>query len=84
MNAIPQTATQKKSELFAKTSGSHRLDKYGDFGIIDNLVRSYSGTYTHDEIFDLDVLMVHNMLLLAKESAYVESGMNEAMRTANG
>jgi len=44
-------------------------------------VRTYGGTYTHDAIFDLDVVMVHNMLLLAKEMAYVESGMNEALKT---
>ena len=82
MKAIPQTAGQNKQHIFAQTAGVHRLDKYGDFAIIDNLVKSYNGTYSHDEIFDLDVVLVHNMLLLAKESAYVEAGTNEAQRSA--
>jgi len=66
--------------IFSKVAGAHRLDKFGDFAIIDSLVKSYSGAYTHDDIFDLDVLMVHNMLLLAKEQAYIESGVNEAQK----
>ena len=82
MSSIPRTATQSKMEIYSKVAGSHRLDKFGDFGIIDNLVRSYGGTYTHDDIFELDVIMVHNMLLLAKEVAYVESGTQEAQRQA--
>jgi hypothetical protein len=82
LKAIPQTPSQAKQAIFQKTAGVHRLDKYGDFAIIDNLVKSYGGTYSHDDIFELDVVLVHNMLLFAKESAYIDSGTMEAQRTA--
>lgn len=67
----------------AKASGSDRLNKYGDFGLIDDLVKSYNGAYTHDQLFDLDVIMVHNMILYAKESAYVNAATQEAHKAAN-
>lgn len=83
MQAIPQTPTQKKNEVFSKIAGSHRLEKYGDFGIIDHLVKAYGGAYTHDDIFDLDVGLVETMLLYNKDLTYVESGTNEAQRATS-
>lgn len=67
----------------AKASGSSRLDRFGDFAMIDNLVQNYSGAYTHDDIFDMDVVMVHNMILYAKECAYVQSATTINTRAAN-
>jgi hypothetical protein len=80
MEAIPQTSTQLKNQTFQKIAGSHRLEKYGDFAVIDNLVKTYQGTYNHDDIFDLDVQLVENLLMYNKELAYVESGAHEAQR----
>ncbi len=69
--------------MFSQAVGSKRLDKFGDFAVIDNLVKNYSGTYTHDDIFDMEVVFVHNMILYAKECAYIQSKIQEAQREAN-
>ena len=62
-------------------AGAKRLDKYGDFALIDNLVRIYS-IYSHDDIFNMDLIMVHNMILYNKELNYVESRKEEIQRQA--
>ena len=62
---------------FQKLAGVSRLDRYGDFALIDNLVKTYAGTYSHDDIFNLEVVMVHNLILLNKELGYVEAKMRD-------
>ena len=78
IKAIPSTPRQKQTEELYKLSGVHRLEKFGDFVIIDNLVKTYGGAYTHDNIFDMDVVLVHNMILLNKMNAYIESRKADA------
>ena len=82
LKKIPTSAIQKQSENYSKLAGAKRLDKYGEFGLIDNLVRLYNGTYNHDDIFEMDVLLVHNLILYNKELSYVESRKEEIQRQA--
>ena len=56
-----------------------RLEKYGEFNTIDTLVRTYP-QYTHDDIFDLPVVMVHNMILYNKDLDYIQSRKEEIQR----
>jgi len=56
-----------------KLAGGKRLDKYGDFAMIDNLVKTYGGTYSHDDIFNMEVVTVHNLILLNKDLGYLDS-----------
>ena len=58
---------------FHKLAGGKRLDKYGDFAMIDNLVKTYGGTYSHDDIFNMEVVTVHNLILLNKDLGYLDS-----------
>ena len=81
LKKIPSTGTQKTSENYSKMAGAKRLDKYGDFALIDNLVRIY-GIYSHDDIFDMSVVMVHNMILYNKDLNYTESRKDEIQRQA--
>ena len=62
-------------------AGAKRLDKYGDFAIIDNLVKLYPN-YSHDDIFEMSVVMVHNMILYNKDLSYIESRKEEIQRQA--
>ena len=62
---------------FQKLGGGKRLDKYGDFALIDNLVKTYNWTYSHDDIFNMEVIMVQNLILLNKELAYVDSKVRD-------
>ena len=79
---IPSSSTQRASEGYSKLAGAKRLDKYGDFGLIDNLVKLYGGVYSHDDIFNKDILFVHNAILYNKELAYIESRKEEIQRQA--
>lgn len=77
LNNIPSTPEQTKLQNYQKIAGAARIDKYGDFALIDNLVKAYNGAYDHDDIFNLEVIMVQNMILLNKEIGYVESKVRE-------
>ena len=68
---------------FSEMAGDKRLNKYGGFGLIDSLVRTYAGTYTHDEILEMEVLMVHTMLKWNKELAYITQKTSEIQRQVN-
>jgi len=51
---------------------SKRLDKYGEFYLLDQMVRMYPA-YTHEGIFRLSVREVYTMKLLTMENAYLEN-----------
>lgn len=61
-------------------AGGARLEKFGDFLVIDNLVKTYQGVYSHDDIFEMEVIMIHNMILLNNTLAYHESMKDEIKR----
>ena len=60
-----------------KMAGGERLDKFGDFALIDNLVKTYQGVYSHDDIFNLEVVLVQNMILLNKELSFMDAKIRE-------
>ena len=43
-------------------------------------MKTYAGVYSHDDIFNLEVVLVHNMILLNKELAYVDSKTREIQK----
>ena len=61
-------------------AGVNRLDRFGDFVIIDSLVKTYKGVYSHDDIFNMEIPLVHNLILLNKELSYIESNTNDIQR----
>ena len=80
LKKIPTTVSQKLNENYAKMAGVKQLDKFGDFGTIDSLVRTYQGVYNHNDIFNLDVLFVHNLILYNKQLNYTQSRQEEIQR----
>lgn len=77
--AIPMTAEQTKMNSFFEMAGSKRLEKWGDFMLIDQLCKSYP-QYKHDDIWEMEVIFVNNLILLNRESGYVNSKTQEIQR----
>jgi hypothetical protein len=77
--AVPMTAEQTKMNSFFEMAGSKRLEKWGDFMLIDQLCKSYP-QYTHDDIWEMEVIFVNNLILLNRESGYVNSKTQEIQR----
>ena len=77
--AVPMTAEQTKMNSFFEMAGSKRLEKWGDFVLIDQLCKSYP-QYTHDDIWEMEVIFVNNLILLNRESGYVNSKTQEIQR----
>ena len=80
LKKIPTSTTQKQSEAYSKMAGASKLDKFGDFALIDTLVKAYQGVYNHNDIFNLDVLFVHNLILYNKQLNYIDSRKEEIQR----
>ena len=64
---------------FFEMAGSKRLEKWGDFILIDQLCKTYP-QYTHDKIFDMELITVNNLIILNREMAYVNSKTQEIQR----
>jgi len=64
---------------FFEMAGSKRLEKWGDFILIDQLCKTYP-QYTHDNIFDMELITVNNLIILNREMAYVNSKTQEIQR----
>jgi len=64
------------AEAEYKLSGSKMLDKWGYFGLVDNLINIYP-MYSHNDIEKLTYEMVMNMLAFNKEKAYISSKEHE-------
>ncbi len=79
MDRIPKTAEQLKMDNFFEMAGSKRLEKWGDFILIDQLCKTYP-QYTHDNIFDMELITVNNLIILNREMAYVNSKTQEIQR----
>tara|TARA_R110000823_G_scaffold291155_1_gene409527 strand:+ start:72 stop:374 length:303 start_codon:yes stop_codon:yes gene_type:complete len=77
--AVPMTAEQTKMNSFFEMAGSKRLEKWGDFMLIDQLCKSYP-QYTHDDIWEMEVIFVNNLILFNRESWYVNSKTQEIQR----
>lgn len=77
--AIPMTAEQTKMNSFFDMAGSKRLEKWGDFMLIDQLCKSYP-QYTHDDIWEMEVIFVNNLILFNREMGYVNSKTQEIQR----
>ena len=72
-------AEQTKMNGFFDMAGSKRLEKWGDFVLIDQLCKSYP-QYTHDDIWEMEVIFVNNLILLNREMGYVNSKTQEIQR----
>lgn len=79
LEAIPSTAEQTKMNSFYDMAGSKRLEKWGDFMFIDQLCKTYS-QYTHDNIWDMELITVNNLIILNRELGYVNSKTQEIQR----
>jgi len=79
LDRIPKTAEQLKMDNFFEMAGSKRLEKWGDFILIDQLCKTYP-QYTHDNIFDMELITVNNLIILNREMAYVNSKTQEIQR----
>ena len=77
--AVPMTAEQTKMNSFFEMAGSKRLEKWGDFMLIDQLCKTYP-QYTHDDIWEMEVIFVNNLILLNREMGYVNSKTQEIQR----
>jgi len=64
---------------FFEMAGSKRLEKWGDFILIDQLCKTYP-QYTHDNIFDMELITVNNLIILNREMTYVNSKTQEIQR----
>ena len=64
-------------------AGADKLESFGVFSTIDFLVRSYNGVYNHDDIFNMDVAMVQNMILLNKRQSYISARADEIRDSMN-
>ena len=53
------------------------MDKYGELLLIDQMVRTYQGAYTHDDIFNLTVVEVYNFKLMQMEMNYLEEAKSK-------
>ena len=76
LNNIPQTAQQKEDELYYKSAGASRLDKYDYFNILDSLAKTYS-QYNHNDIYNMPYEMVMNLLAYNKEKGFINSNYHE-------
>ena len=79
MESIPKTAEQIKMDGFYELAGSKRLEKWGDFMFIDQLCKTYP-QYTHDDIWEMELILVNNLILLNREMGYVNSKTQEIQR----
>ncbi len=73
------TAEQRKMNSFFDMAGSKTLEKWGDFMLIDNLCKIYP-QYTHDDIWDMELITVNNLIILNREMGYVNSKTQEIQR----
>ena len=79
LNAIPQTAQQTKSQILSQASGAKRLERFGDLVLIDQLVKIYP-RYSHDDVFDMELVFILELFLLNKTQSYIQSGAYEQQR----
>jgi hypothetical protein len=75
IKAIPTTPEQK-SQAIKSGLLSKRLHRFGDFNAIDTLAKTYP-QYTHDDLFNAEIVFVHNLLLLNREQDYIAARMRE-------
>ena len=61
---------------------AERLNKYGEFFLLDQLVKMYPA-YKHSDIFDLSVSEVYTIKIMGMESAYLERQRNEVRTKLN-
>lgn len=59
-------------------AGSERLEKWGEWVLIDSLAKTYN--YTHDQVFALSWSEAMTMIAYNREAAYVE---NKAVEIRN-
>lgn len=61
-------------------AGGEKLLNYGELLTIDNIVRLYPGTYTHDEVFNLNCHFVYQLMAMNKQRNYVETQSQKMRR----
>ena len=64
----------------SKMAGDEVLNEFGDFMLIDNLVRAYPGTYTHDQVFEMDLVFVYELIYINRVRDYLTSKTGEIHR----
>ena len=52
----------------SKVVSSEWLREFGEWVILDEVVRAYPGTYTHDQVFKLTVHKVYKMIYFDRRS----------------
>jgi len=58
------------------------LDKHGEMMLIDSLVKTYP-SYTHDDIFNMEVSLAMSLVLINRESKYVSDSTQDIMQKVN-
>jgi hypothetical protein len=58
-----------------------KLNKYGDFTIVNKLAKDYN--YTHEDAFNLSWRVAFTILALDKEQLYIETRAAEMAREKN-
>jgi hypothetical protein len=64
---------------YYELAGARRLEKWGDFLLIDNLCKSYP-QYKHEDIWQMELILVNNLILLNREQTYLNSKSQEIQR----
>lgn len=63
---------------YYKVVAGDRLEKYGEFPLIDKLAKEYN--YTHEQAYNLPWRVAYTIMALGRETSYIE---NEASRQKN-
>ncbi len=79
---MPSTASMNERNNFAQMAGAKMLEVHGDLLIIDSLVKQYP-SYSHDDIFNMEVGFVMALILKAKQEAYITENTQEMLRKAH-
>jgi len=66
------------TDHFWKIYAGDRMDKYGEFVLIDKIAKHYS--YTHEQVFNLSWREAYTIIALNREQAYIEHKATEAKR----
>ena len=63
-------------EQLLEAAGVDRLSEYGSLVTIDSLVKAYPGTYTHDDIFKLNLGLVYQLMAINKTRDHIQATAN--------
>lgn len=76
------TEQNRINTIYQSLQPEKLLKAFGSFSVIDSLCKEYP-QYTHDDIFNMEWALVHNLLLHNKVQAYLKSAMEESLKKNN-